>query len=1089
MTSSQDARANQDLLGYTLLERIGEGGYGEVWIAEAPGGLRKAIKLIYGYHDESRAQRELKSLNYIKELRHPFLLSLERIEIVDGRLVIVTELADNSLCDRFDACLKEGLIGIPRSELLSYMREAADALDYIAKSHNLQHLDIKPENILLVSGHVKVADFGLVKDIQNCTQSVMGGLTPAFAAPELFDGRPSATSDQYSLAIVYQEMLTGQRPFSGSTPAQLAAQHIHGRPNLRPLPRVDQTVVARALAKDPTHRFGSCIELVNELTQEDARFTRPIGTSRRTARSVERDEGEQTMVLSNLPTTRSSEGIAKLPPIAFNVEAASVHPTLFLGIGGLGTQVIREVRERLRADFGSLEALPAFRFMAIDVDADDLFAAMRGGTANALSEHETVHIPLRRPEQYRALDATKLQWLSRRWIYNIPRSRKTEGIRPLGRLALVDNCHAVQEALMACAKELLDQEALRTTAERIGLPGEASARVYVVGGVSGGTASGTLLDVAYTVRTILAESGCPQANLTGLLLHTMGTTQSQRRINASNSYACLREMVHYRRRGFPGDETMGIPGFEAVPPFDSTYFVHYGDDCSDDAIQEASRRVAEYVYLDASTACSVAHKTCRDASTEGTDFVRTMGLTNVDISMSNSAEKISAAILQKLVKTWTSGENKGFDATTAVAKLLAIVQLTPTSVMDRAVKQVTELAGLHPFDFGGTVVEQICRQAPLTPENVVASLARTRSTVNDWFHGLDEQIRQRSLAERTRRMLSKSAAEAASKVKELVYAAMDLPGTRLSRALVMICTFQHSVGEIRRALETPHEQARQRLDEIETKLNTPAAVSSTVLYEQLQRFAGLKVQDELTALAMHYLNALDQEFVELQNKVESASRMLTQLASTQSTTRVVDDVDDEDLGFLFENSMIGDVLSNAARLVTSVDQLLQDGLVSRVGSFWKVVDVDDSRCLHTLEHAIRGVIEQVVRDALAECDIDELVRSVRLDEMDLVAWIRPWFERSTPYILDCGGQVRLFMSVPCLSSGTLCANALEEIFNEAPTVVPATRGGIQIYHEVQAIPVANVALRIIEDVPEAAPCVGRLESRNDVEWEPLTGIA
>ena len=127
--------------------------------------------------------------------------------------------------------------GIPRDELLKYIRNAADALDYLSDEHGLQHLDIKPENLLMVSGHVKVADFGLIKDLQEASQSLMSGMTPAYAAPELFDGRPGTKSDQYSLAIVYQEMLTSLRPFPGTTPAQLAAQHMHGKPNLRPLPQ------------------------------------------------------------------------------------------------------------------------------------------------------------------------------------------------------------------------------------------------------------------------------------------------------------------------------------------------------------------------------------------------------------------------------------------------------------------------------------------------------------------------------------------------------------------------------------------------------------------------------------------------------------------------------------------------------------------------------------------------------------------------------------------------------------------------------------------------------------------------------------
>ena len=64
------------------------------------------------------------------------------------------------------------------------MRCVADALDYMSDEHKLQHLHIKPENLLMVGGHVKVADFGLIKDLENASQSLMSGMTPAYAAPE-----------------------------------------------------------------------------------------------------------------------------------------------------------------------------------------------------------------------------------------------------------------------------------------------------------------------------------------------------------------------------------------------------------------------------------------------------------------------------------------------------------------------------------------------------------------------------------------------------------------------------------------------------------------------------------------------------------------------------------------------------------------------------------------------------------------------------------------------------------------------------------------------------------------------------------------
>ena len=76
------------------------------------------------------------------------------------------ELAERNLWDRFKECRTQGLPGIPRDELLNYMDEAAEALDLMNNQYQLQHLDIKPQNLFLVYKHVKVADFGLVKDLE-----------------------------------------------------------------------------------------------------------------------------------------------------------------------------------------------------------------------------------------------------------------------------------------------------------------------------------------------------------------------------------------------------------------------------------------------------------------------------------------------------------------------------------------------------------------------------------------------------------------------------------------------------------------------------------------------------------------------------------------------------------------------------------------------------------------------------------------------------------------------------------------------------------------------------------------------------------
>ncbi|MBY0458994.1 MAG: serine/threonine protein kinase, partial [Gemmataceae bacterium] len=288
----------EPLPGYRLLAPLGRGGFGEVWKCEAPGGLHKAIKFVSSESDDGqggqRFGQELAAFEQIKAIRHPFLLTLERVELLGGELVMVMELADRQLQDRFTECRNCGLPGIPRDELLAYFADAAEALDIIAAKHNLQHLDIKPANLFLVSGHVKVGDYGLVAQLEG-PDAGNRGLTPRYVAPEVLHGHPSTCSDQYSLALVYQELLTGRFPYPGRTPQQLMLQHVSAQPDLSPLPPADQPAVARALAKQPGDRFPSCLAFVQSLmSAENATALPNASMSIRRAR-VDRSVAEMNL--------------------------------------------------------------------------------------------------------------------------------------------------------------------------------------------------------------------------------------------------------------------------------------------------------------------------------------------------------------------------------------------------------------------------------------------------------------------------------------------------------------------------------------------------------------------------------------------------------------------------------------------------------------------------------------------------------------------------------------------------------------------------------------------------------------------------
>ena len=441
--------------GYVLKHRLGAGGYGEVWLADAPGGLQKAIKLVFGSLDDDRASGELRSLQRIRSVHHPFLLSLERIEIVDRQLVIVTELAESNLLERYQACRRKGLDGIPRDQLLDFLRDTADALDFLWQKHNLQHLDVKPGNLLLIADRIKVADFGLIKDLHEQNQSMISGLTPIYAAPEMFDGRPDLRSDQYSLGIVYIEMLTGKVPFPGRTTGELARQHLSQAPDLESLPPPDRPIVARALAKHPRDRYGSCREFIDKLRQVGSTYIPPSQGRPGNWPGVTTDDDSESKSLtatchsSMLQTAwaqtaiqqRGARVLAPRLPAAESAIGWQAPRCMFIGLGGIGCRSLNRLRELMHSRVDSRRTIFDHGWLGIDTDPETLDACVSEDKTGRLTSVETVLLRLHKPQEYRNRDLDRFAPISRRWLYNIPRTQRTEGVRRrrvLGAIFLAD---------------------------------------------------------------------------------------------------------------------------------------------------------------------------------------------------------------------------------------------------------------------------------------------------------------------------------------------------------------------------------------------------------------------------------------------------------------------------------------------------------------------------------------------------------------------------------------------------------------------------------------------------------------------------
>ncbi len=160
----------------------------------------------------------------------------------------------------------------------------------------------------------------------------------------------------------------------------------------------------------------------------------------------------------------------ELPPLEFNRDEVSEYgPVLFVGIGGLATRVFRQLRRRFHDRLGTKEQIPAIELLLLDTDIQSLNSAARAAGGLELQAGEMVPMPLRSSEAYRSLGAHGLGSISRRWLYNIPYSLQTEGLRPLGRLALVDHSKRLLERLRQAVSRVSSESSVAATARHTGL--------------------------------------------------------------------------------------------------------------------------------------------------------------------------------------------------------------------------------------------------------------------------------------------------------------------------------------------------------------------------------------------------------------------------------------------------------------------------------------------------------------------------------------------------------------------------------------------------------------------------------------------
>jgi len=299
---------------YAIDRELGRGGMATVFLAQDSKHDRVvALKVL---HPDLAAtlgpDRFLREIKLAARLNHPHILPLFDSGNADGLLYYVMPYVEGeSLRERLD---REQQLNV--DEAVHHARAIASALDY-AHRQGIVHRDVKPENVMLYEGEAMVMDFGIAKAVSaagsdTITQTGMMVGTPAYVSPEQAAGELNldGRSDQYSLACMLYEMLTGERPFNAATPQAVMAKRFTETP--RPLrtvrgaiPESVERAVSKAMSTDSAGRFATTAMFGLALASKE--LSTPTDTSALPQASVSAAKSVAVLPFANMSADPENE--------------------------------------------------------------------------------------------------------------------------------------------------------------------------------------------------------------------------------------------------------------------------------------------------------------------------------------------------------------------------------------------------------------------------------------------------------------------------------------------------------------------------------------------------------------------------------------------------------------------------------------------------------------------------------------------------------------------------------------------------------------------------------------------------------------
>jgi Tubulin like len=982
-------------------------------------------------------------------------------------------------------------------------------------------------------------------------------MSPTYAAPEMFSGKFSSYSDQYGLAIVYQEMLTGTRPFRGRTAAQLSEQHLRAYPTLSALAVPDQAIVGRALSKNPNDRFPSCGEMVRALTGVAANGSRTSGGDGDRAFDGEKSFGRSEDARDGFPLLiqscfRADIPDEPLPPSSESSESATSvvmehagprsdllqdslrEPSLFVGVGGLAGCVLSQIKRLFESRSRQDGVKNPLGWLALDTDRAAILQLRSTELPGSLEVEETVLMPLHDPDHYRPQLKQLLGWLGRHWLFRIPRSQCVDGIRALGRLALIDNAEEVMTRLRQAVKHvesLIENEAQR---ERF--------QVVVFASISGGTGGGCLADLGFAIRRILREEGLEGVSVSCVLIQAASARKERKELAHANAYVTLSELNSFLDSDSRSPEIKAVglsPTDSGAPLFDEVILADFGDLAVDADRDTRAHLLAEYAYLRRATPCGRLPTEPRTDSAKPHDLARLrhFRLARVGFPRSELERVITREVCLRMIRRWLHGTPSptvaavmpsSFQAHQSPAASsgpadgdLEMEDSSPLMVLDEAkfseafLERLERASGSNPLKFLQTKIRDLLQHRGR--EELSQGLRRFYDEVDEQFgpgSGKPPTHAQASLFQKKLRDEFKhDRLELEQALESWIFSIVEEPGARLSTASDRLHRLtQELVAQVDASAAQIHKLQVQKTEIRDRHLGDCGAgkASLPMLLKPLHREltpqaneicnygqvsmhqAAMLIRAEIMTALIDKGRRLEEKLDQLRRSVESVGRLFlvkdTAFRNSQclSLGRSVEFFTGGTVGLSQLRTTLTDSFCTEQQLAI-IEHEFQEQVLEAHGGLVAVME-GDSRFLNRLfDDDLFHRVAHLVGQWLAGWDAASILLHRRGSIKGAVDELIAFWNTTRPEVTGCPDQ-RVILALPSSPSG----RSLGESLAKSPaaafiTDYVAIPDDIVLCVEPQDMSFSSVAAGMVFTHPWIAELAPKLVSRKDVAWADLFG--